>query len=118
MGQNIIAVDDSSEIPLQYYTDIRRDDGSSFLKKEGTKNDVLFVSWPRYMQDWLHHFQGNTIIFIGEIEGCTDCIEYNDSQFHIQDSSQLKKHWTLTLTHPLPRWDCMKDVLHVYKRVL
>lgn len=85
MGQNIIAVDDSSEIPLQYYTDIRRDDGSSFLKKEGTKNDVLFVSWPRYMQDWLHHFQGNTIIFIGEIEGCTDCIEYNDSQFHIQD---------------------------------
>lgn len=73
---------------------------------------TLFLCWPPYdtpmASECLRLYSGDTLIYVGEVEGGVT----GDPDFH----RQLAREWTPQLTHHIPTWDTMRDRLVVYKR--
>lgn len=72
---------------------------------------ALLLCWPPYASkmayEALQTYQGSTVIYVGEWEGCTA-----DNAFH----ASLMKHWTQVENVDLPTWPGIRDYLSVWKR--
>lgn len=71
----------------------------------------LLLCWPPYASpmayDTLQAYDGPTVIYVGEWEGCTA-----DDSFH----EALETEWTRVETVNLPTWPGIRDFLSVWKR--
>lgn len=69
----------------------------------GCADHVLFVSWPRHL-NFLSKYKGDTIIWIGEYDGCTGFIDKDDST------------WVEIETINIPQFSGLNDYMAIYKR--
>ena len=101
----MIPVDDGRE-PSGYTKEVVREDGTQYLRqRDGCPDCVLFICWPRVIDDWLATYRGRTVIWIGEHSGVTD---------HICPESTSA--WTESARCLMPRWLGMHDVCVAYER--
>lgn len=86
------------------YVDITKSSAENYLlQNDGCPNSFLFVSWPRSLE-WLEHFKGNCLIWIGELDGgCTSCLGDNSI-------------WKVDKCIKIPRWGGLRDLMVIYKR--
>ncbi len=119
IGINVVAVDsepgnefhdyqlNSDKLPY-LYVDTIKSDASIYLKNHnGCADSILFVSWPRDNLNWLSEYKGDTLIWIGEIDGCTAYLDESDSECLWQEQSRLL----------IPHWYGIHDLLIVYRRI-
>lgn len=85
-----------------------RANGVDYLESHGGCTDrALFLCWPRaeFGSEILKAYHGNTLIWIGEADGCT--WEMNEDE---------RAGWILQESYDIPTWDCIRDFLAVYVR--
>lgn len=105
-GVDIIAIDNNNEKGnvAKYFSSMIIDDGEKYLKNHnGCYDRSLFICWPRYIKDFIDSYLGTTVIWIGEVEGCTDDMEDN-------------LEWQETHSMIIPTWLGIHDILKVFKR--
>lgn len=103
-GQTVVPVDSCKEPVDCQYTQVTKADGSQFLRAHDTSEDVLMCCWPRSMEDWLEAFEGQGLIWIGELDGATD---------YIPEEEDL---WQLHKELMIPQFMGMRDRLRMYTR--
>ncbi len=67
---------------------------------DGCRDSVLLACWPRSLV--LDDFKGDTVIFVGEIDGCTAWIDSDE--------------WREVERFAIPCWAIVRDLVVVYKR--
>lgn len=79
-------------------------DAVQYLQEHsGCADHVLFLCWPRKTSSWLDAYHGDTVIWVGEIDGCTWRMPIAG--------------WVVVDRVPLPTWGLVHDYLLVYKRI-
>lgn len=106
-GVDVLAVDNMSEtFEKRWLSDIVVKDGTTFLKSNnGCANRTLLLCWPRDADNIIEAFQGDTIIWIGEIGGST---------WYFQDDAL--EEWEMKQEVMIPTWPGVHDTMNVYKR--
>lgn len=105
-GIDVIAIDNDSEKgnPNKYFPEMIIEDGANYMKNHaGCCDRTLFICWPRCIEDFIDSYLGTTIIWIGEMDGCTDDMED-------------KSEWQETHSMVIPTWFGIRDILKVFKR--
>ena len=81
-----------------------RMDALQYLQENGGSADkVLFLCWPRDADEWLEAYRGDTVIWVGEREGCT---------WEMPEGSE----WKAVEEVRLPTWGLIHDRLVVWQR--
>lgn len=87
--------------PKIVFHDIVVLDYKEYLRNnDGCRDSVLFACWPRSVV--LDDYKGDTVVFVGEIDGCTAWI----------DSAE----WREVERFEIPCWPLARDLVVVYKR--
>ena len=107
-GVDIIAVDTGEEFKPTFFESTVNMDASVYLKhNDGCPDRALFMCWPRDTDEFLAHYRGNTVIWIGEDDGCTGEID-------------AESGWTQDLEEDVPKdipnWLGIHDIMRVYRR--
>ena len=72
---------------------------------------ALFLCWPPYADpfalDCANLWGGNTLVFVGELGGCTGCDRFYES---------LRGSFVRWAYHDIPTWPGLRDFLSVWKR--
>lgn len=102
---HVIATDDFSDYTspkdLKTYTTVENIDCKEAIKKYSNAK-VLMICWGR--TNPTPYFQGDKIIYIGELCGCTA-------------GTPDKKNWKLVKSVDIPRWFITKDRMYLYSRI-
>ncbi len=109
-GADVVAVDDGVEYGVEgatWFPSTVIEEGSAYLRQNGGCGDrALFLCWPRAADGIVDAYTGDTLVVIGEPEGCsTWCLDEDDPSS------------TACASCLLPTWPCMHDRLVVYKRL-
>lgn len=115
MGADIVAYDIK---PDKFHLSKKSHHWNWFDVQEGDEKTVkkhsdraLFLCWPPYDEDMAYNcaknYNGETILFVGELNGCTGTEEFFD---------YLNEHFILEETVELPVWLGLHDALYIYKR--
>jgi hypothetical protein len=91
------------------YYDVRRGGPSAVAFHQ---DRTLFLCWPprwnRMASESLDYYKGSTVIFAGELGGCTA-----DGPFY---EAITGSGWEEVESLTLPRWACIRDSIHAFKR--
>lgn len=108
-GLDVIAVDNGEEggkdaLFSPHFPAAKRMDALKYLQDNGGSADkVLFLCWPRNADDWLEAYRGDTVIWVGERDGCT---------WEMPEDSG----WKAVETVRLPTWGLIHDRLVIWHR--
>lgn len=129
-GANIIATDESHSSSYKNHFWINENevvDNFSYMEVEPLSAsdaiikykdiaEVLFICWGRLVgergfgEEDFSKFKGDTIMVIGEVDGCT----YED---YITEAIETD-NWVRVLKLRIPRWSAINDILRIYRRVV
>jgi hypothetical protein len=102
-GADIIAVDVGTWLPPAHFPETILEDGAAYLERnDGCADRTLFLCWPLTCSDFTGAFLGETVVWIGEVDGCTGEIDEGE--------------WEVVETVEIPNWACIHDVLKLYRR--
>lgn len=103
-GASVTAVEKHNH-DFRWFPDTILADGVQYLKdKQGLHHKALFLCWPALDIDAvLDAFKGDTIVWIGEVEGCTCEIESAD--------------WEEIERFRIPTWPLIHDIMIIYRRI-
>lgn len=95
-------------LDTRVFTEIRKGGPEKVLEHQ---DHTLFLCWPPYQNlmahDCLHQYKGDTVVYIGEDDGCTA-----DESFHKFLSEDFEQVEDITI----PFWDGLHDHLGIYIR--
>jgi hypothetical protein len=118
-GADIIAVDTEPPVAGKLgKVKWARSTGTFFPVRRGDFSVVsdypdrtLFLCWPHgrdmLASRALSAYQGTTVVFVGELNGCTGDAEFFEA---------LNREWTNILRHEIPRWVGLHDRLYIFQR--
>ena len=102
-GASVTAVD-IQQPPSEWFPDTICCDGLQYLRDHnGMPGSTLFLCWPALSIDAaLDAFRGDTVIWIGEIDGCTDEVD--------------SEEWKEIEQFRIPTWPLINDLMIIYGR--
>jgi hypothetical protein len=93
--------------PTKTYTKVYPGDQKVLIKQE-IKGRTLFLCWPPlddgFLDICLQLYTGNTIVYVGEWDGCTAW------------SERMDKEWTLVKSVNIPQWFGIHDRLMIFQK--
>ncbi|CAH6421077.1 Hypothetical protein UVM_LOCUS337 [uncultured virus] len=109
-GADVVAVDDHSEREARtlHFARTVQQEGVKYLQEnDGCADRALLLCWPRSADEFLQKYRGNTLLFVGELDGgCTWSM----------DGSVHEPEWEECERLAIPTWVGIHDLLVVYAR--